>query len=153
MAKEETQSNREKLLAEAKALGVTRSKIDMTSFTVRGKTPAPAVLAAETEKQEKLADKKLKARVEQAKVDAKKKPIEKRMELLKGRFRAVTSESRAHTYSDKNLKAWLEEYNLIKDNPKMWIKLTNNGKIPFVPDNRKKKTTKQILEAMNLDSN
>ena len=152
MAKEqETESERDNLLAEAKTLGVTRSKVKTTSFTVRGKTPGPEVLAKETEKHEKLADKRLKIRVKEAKQRAKQKPIDKRKDLLKSRFRAVRNRTRANTYSDKNIKAWLEELNLIQNNPKSWVKQTNNGKNPFIPSNRKKKTAKEILDGMDLD--
>lgn len=141
----------EKLSAEAKTLGVTRSKISMSGFNVKGKPAEPDMIEKEEAKQNKLADKRLKSRVEQARLDAKKKPIDKRRDLLASRFKAVRSESRAHTYSDKNLKAWLEEYNLILNNPKSWTKLTKNGTSAFIPDNRKKRTTKEILDSMDLE--
>lgn len=152
MAKKEDELNeQEKLLEEAKTLGVTRSKISLASFTIRGKTPAPDVLEKERARQNKLADKRLKGRVEQAKLNAKMKPIDKRRALLTSRFKAVRNRTRANTYSNKNIEAWLEEYNMIENNPKMWVKLTQNGKVTFLPGNRKKKTAQEILDGMVLD--
>jgi len=141
----------EKLLAEAKALGITRSKVSMSGFTVRGKTPDPDIAEKERTRQDKLADKRLKVRVDQANLDAKKKPIDKRRELLVGRFKAVKSRTRANTYTQANIAAWTEEYNMIVNNPKSWNKLTMNGTLPFVPGNKKKKTPLEILDGMDLD--
>jgi hypothetical protein len=148
---ETAEDKSEELLAEAAALGVTRSKVKMSSFTIRGKTPDPDIMEKEKAKQNKLADKRLKGRVEQKKLDAKKKPIEIRKELLVGRFKAVTSRVRANTYTDAQLKAWTEEYNMIVSNPKSWNKLTKNGTMPFIPGNKKKKTAKEILDGMDLE--
>ena len=152
---EETKTNveveDEKLMAEAKALGVTRSKVKTSGFSIKGKTPPPDVLAKEQKRHEKLADKRFKARVEQARIDAKKKPIEKRKELLVGRFNAIKSRTRAHTYSDANITAWTEEYNMIINNPKSWNKITNKGTTSFIPGNKKKKSAREILDGMDLD--
>ena len=139
----------EKLLTEAKTLGVTRSKVSMSGFNV--KDLSPEKIAKEEDKQNKLADKRLKTRIEQARLDAKKKPIEKRKALLVSRFKAVKSRTRPNSYSDANIKAWIEELNMINNNPKSWNKLTKNGTIPFIPGNRKKKTAHEILEGMDLD--
>ena len=139
----------EKLLAEAKTLGVTRSKVSMSGFNV--KDLSPEKIAKEEDKQNKLADERLKTRVEQAKLDAKKKPIEKRKALLVSRFKAVKSRTRPNSYSDANIKAWIEELNMINNNPKSWNKLTKNGTIPFIPGNRKKKTAHEILDGMDLE--
>ena len=152
MAKKEDELNEnEKLLAEAKALGVTQPKVRMAGFTIRGKTPEPTIIEAEEKKHKKLADEKLKIRVHEAKQRAKQKPIDKRRDLIKSRFKAVKNRTRANTYSDKNIQAWLEELNLIENNPKSWIRLTKNGTIPFVPGNRKKKTAREILDSMDLE--
>ena len=139
----------EKLLTEAKTLGITRSKVSMSGFNV--KDLSPEKIAKEEDKQNKLADKRLKTRVEQAKLDAKKKPIEKRKALLVSRFKAVKSRTRPNSYSDANIKAWIEELNMINNNPKSWNKLTKNGTIPFIPGNRKKKTAHEILDGMDLE--
>ena len=152
MAKKEDELNeQEKLEAEAKALGITKSKVRMAGFTIRGKTPPPEVITAEEERHKKLSEEKLKIRVEEAKQRAKIKPIDKRRNLIKSRFKAVRNKTRANTYSNKNIEAWLEELNMIENNPKSWIKLTNNGTIPFIPGNKKKKTAKEILDSMDLD--
>jgi len=148
---EEAENENEKLLAEAKALGVTRSKISLSGFTVRGKTPDPEVMAKEQARHDKLADKRLRARVKQAKLDDKKKPIDKRKELLVSRFKAVRDKVRSVTYTDAQIKAWTEEYNMIVNNPKSWVKLTNNGKVSFIPDNKKKKTAREVLDGMDLE--
>jgi len=149
MVEEKAKTEREKLLAEAKALGVTRSKISVAGLNIKDKTPEK--VAKEEARMNKLADERLKARVEQAKLDAKKKPIDKRRDIIVARFKAIKSRTRPHTYSDKNIKAWLEELNMINNNPKSWVKVTKNGTIPFVPGNRKKKTAKEILDEMDLD--
>ena len=148
MTKEE-KTETENIEEEAKRLGVTKSKVKMSGYNIKDKTPEK--LAKEEKRQQKLADERLKNRVVQAKLDAKKKPIEKRKALLVGRFKAIRSRVRPHTYSDKNVEAWTEEYNLICNNPKRWNTITKNGKIPYVPGNKRKKSAKEILDSMNLD--
>jgi len=148
--KDKEKTEDEKLLAEAKELGVTRSKISV-SPGFRTKDSTPEKLAKEENKQNKLADERLKDRVEQAKVNAKIKPIDKRKNLLVSRFKAVKSRARPNNYSDANIKAWLEELKMIDNNPKSWNKVTKNGTIPFIPDNRRKKTAKEMLDSMDLD--
>lgn len=139
----------EKLLTEAKSLGITRSKVSMAGFNV--KDLSPEKIEKEEGKQNKLADKRLKGRVEQAKLDAKKKPIDKRKALLVGRFKAIKSRTRPNSYSDANIKAWIEELNMIDNNPKSWNKITKSGTISFIPGNRKKKTAHEILDGMDLE--
>lgn len=148
----EDKPEEETLEQEAKRLGVTKSKVDMSGFmslNTQGKTPDK--ITKEQKRQEKLANERLAARVAQKKIDDKKTPIEKRKELIVGRFKAVRSKTRAHTYTDKMIEAWTEEYNLIKRSPKQWIKITDNGKIPFAPGNKRKKTAKELLDSMNLE--
>lgn len=151
VAEDEATKKDEKLLAEAKALGITRSKIEMSGFHVKGKPPEPDMIEKEEKKQNKMADERLKNRVEQARLDAKKKPIEKRKALIVSRFKAVKSRFRPRTYSEANLKAWLEELDMINNSPKSWVKITRNGTVPFVPGNRKKKTARDRLDEMDLD--
>ena len=146
----EKKTERETLLAEAEELGVTMSKMKMSGFTVRGKPPDPAALARERKRQENLVDERLKNRVEQAKLNAKLKPIEKRKNLIVSRFKAIRSNSRANTYSNKNIEAWLEELKLIESSPKSWVKLTMNGTKPYIPGNKKKKSARDILDGMDL---
>ena len=141
----------EKLLAEAKALGVTRSKISISGFNIKGKPGEPDNIDKEERKHNKLADERLKNRVKQAKLDAKRKPIEKRKALLVSRFKAVKSRLRPHTYSDANIKAWLEELEKINSNPKSWNKVTRNGTIPFIPGNKRKKTARDRIDGMDFD--
>ena len=134
---------------EARKLGVKRSKVSMGGFNVKDKTPDKA--AKEEYRHKILADRRLKARVAKAKAVAKMKPIEKRKVLLIGRFKAIRARVRAHTYSDKNIEAWREEYELIINNPKRWIRITENGKKPYTPGNKRKKSAKEQLDSMNLD--
>lgn len=136
-----------KLLAEAKAFGITKSRVSTSGF----KHKKPEELEKENKRLAKLSNERLKVRVEAAKILAKMKPIDIRKALLVSRFKAVRSKTRPRAYTDNNIVAWLEELNLINTNPKSWNKLTNHGKIPFVPGNRKKMTAREKLEAMDLD--
>lgn len=136
-----------KLEKEAATLGIKKSKVLMSGY----KDKNPDKLEKEKAKHDKLVNKRLEGRVAKAKADAKKKPIDKRRALLKGRFRAVRSRRRPRTYSDKNIKAWVEEFNMIENNPQGWNRATANGTKPFTPSNKKKKTAREILDAMELD--
>ena len=147
--KAKAESEVEKIAAEAKLLGIKSSKVSISGFNVRNITPEKR--DKEEAKHRKLAEKRLKGRVAKVKADAKKKPIDKRRELLVGRFKAIRSRVRASTYSDKNIEAWTEEYNLITNNPKQWNRVTKNGKAPYAPGNKRKKTAKELLDTMNLD--
>lgn len=134
---------------EAEKLGIKKSKVIMSSFDVKNKTPEK--IAKEAARHEKLAAERLKKRVDKAKVKAKMKPIDKRKALLVGRFRAVRSRVRAHTYTNKMIAAWTEEYELIINNPKQWNRITKNGTKPYTPGNKKKMTAKERLDGMKLD--
>lgn len=132
---------------EAERLGIQIPKTSMTGF--KGKKPS------EIEKEEARLKKHvigiLKIAIAKNKADAKLKPIDRRRVYLASRFKAVRSRTRAHTYSEANIEAWLEEYNLIKNNPRRWNKITQNGKKNYTPGNKKKKTSKDILDGMSLD--
>lgn len=137
----------EKIAAEAKALGIKPSRVSLSGF----KDKSPDKLAKEEARNKKLIEKRLKGRVAQAKENAKKKPIEKRRGLLVARLKAVKSRRRPNTYSDANIKAWIEELDLIDNNPKSWNKATANGTKPYTPGNKKKRTARDILDGMDLD--
>ena len=142
-----TANTKETDLDEAKALGVKESKVKMSSF----KDKDSVKIERETKKHEKLCALRIENRIAKAKVLAKMKPIDKRRALLVGRFKAVRAKARTYTYSDKVIEAWTEEFKVINNDPKMWITATANGTTQFVPGNRKKKTPKERLDAMDLD--
>ena len=148
MAKEEKQDAKEKLVDEANALGVKRSNIKMTSF----KDKDPTRAAREAAKLEKLADKRVENRIAKAKKAANMKPIDKRRDLLKARLKAVKDKRRGITYPDKSLMAWIEELKLITSSPKAWNNATKKGTANYVPGNKKKQTTEDILANMDLDT-
>lgn len=132
---------------EANALGVKKSDVKMAGF----KDKDPTKIATEEARNEKLVQQRTKNRIEKAKKEAKMKPIDKRKAVLVGRFKAVRARKRANTYSNKNVEAWTEEFNMIKNNPKGWIEATKNGTVPFSPGNKRKKTAKELLDSMDLD--
>lgn len=140
----------DKLKAEAEALGVKGSRILLAGFKSK-KNIKPEDIVREEERVAAKAKRRLAKNVDKARVRAKMSPIEKRVKLLVSRFKAVISKRRAHTYSDKIIKAWTEEYNLIKSSPRSWKKQTNNGKTPFISAEKKKKTAREQLEAMDLE--
>lgn len=144
-AEEKEEKEAKKIAAEAKALGIKPSRVSLSGF----KDKNPDKIAKEEARNKKLIAKRLKVRVAQAK--EKKTPIEKRRELLVARLRAVKSRRRANTYSDENIKAWVEELNMIDNNPKSWIKATASGTKPYTPGNKKKRTARDILDGMDLD--
>ena len=137
----------EKLIEEATSLGLKIPRISIAGF--KGKTPED--LIKEKARVKKQLIDLLTTMIAKHKANAKLKPIEKRKAVLAARFKAVKSRTRAHTYSDKNIAAWLEEYNLIKDNPKSWNKITANGTKPYTPGNKRKMTAKDRLDAMDLE--
>ena len=137
------------LEAEAKKLGIKRSRVAMSGFNIKDKTTEKT--AKEENRHNKLADDRLKARVAKKKALAKMQPIDHRKALLAGRFRAVRARVRANTYTNANIAAWTEEYNLICNNPKQWKNITKNGTVPYSPGNKRKKTAKELLDSMNLD--
>ena len=145
MAKEKR--TKEELFEEAKTLGVSIPRVQMSGF----KSTKPVEVEKEKARVEKEILSQTEAAIAKKKANAKKKPIDKRRELLEGRFKAVKTRQRAHTYSNKNIEAWLEEYNMIKRNPKGWNKITQNGKLSFTPGNKKKQTAKDILDGMDFD--
>ncbi len=132
---------------EARALGVKGSKVKMSSF----KDKDPTKVAKEKAKQEALIQKRIKNRIAKVKALAEMEPIDRRRALLRGRFEAVKAKARGITYSNKIIEALTEEYKIIQNSPKVWIKATNNGTTPFTPGNKRKKTAKQLLDTMNLD--
>ena len=135
------------LIKEATSFGLEIPRISIAGFNAK----KPEDLIREKARVKKQLIELLTFMIAKAKALAKLKPIEKRMVLLAARFKAVKSRTRAHTYSDKNIAAWLEEYNLIKDNPKSWNKITANGTKPYTPGNKRKMTAKDRLDAMDLD--
>jgi hypothetical protein len=146
-AKPEEKAEVDILIAEAKRLGLKIPKISIAGF----KSKKPGDIEKEKARVKKQLVHLLQHAIANAKANAKLKPIDKRRALLRSRFKAVKARDRAHTYSDKNIKAWLEELKMINNNPKSWNKLTKNGTVPFVPGNRKKKTARDILDGMNLE--
>lgn len=140
-----------KIEEDAAALGVRKSKVSMTGFNnKKGRKPV------EIEREEKRVKKKVNSRlahmVDKKKAEAKMKPIDKRRALLIARLKAVKSQKRPNTYSVANIKAWMEELEAIDRNPKSWTKLTNSGKAPFQPSNKRKvRTALELLEGIDLD--
>ena len=143
-AEEKTSSDEE-----AKTLGISRSKISMAGFKDKDK---PEKMLKEATRQEKLADKRVANRVAKTKAKAAIKPIDKRKKLLQARFKAVRTRKRGVTYTNKIIEAYTEEYNLIINNPKSWLQQTANGTKPYAPGNVRKKTAKELLESMDLDT-
>lgn len=137
----------EKLEEEAKALGIKIPKTSMGGL----KSKKPEDIEKEKLRLAKDKIQWLQIMIAKAKAVSKMKPIDKRRKLLEGRFKAVRSRTRAHTYTNKNVEAWLEEHALIKNNPKSWNKITANGTKPFTPGNKKKKTAKDLLDEMDLE--
>ncbi len=135
------------LSEEAEALGVKPTRLVVKGF----KHKTVEELEKEEARNKKLIAVRLSNCIEKAKKLGKMKPIEKRHALLVGRFKAITSEIRANTYSDKIVNAWIEEFNLIENSPKQWNNDTKNGTIPYTPGSKRKKTAKQILAGMDLD--
>jgi hypothetical protein len=133
---------------EAATLGIKESKVKMATY----KEKDPVKIEKEETRHRKLIKKRTANRIDKAKVAAKMKPIDKRKALLIGRFKAIRAKTRTYTYSNKNVEAWTEELNMIKNNPKGWKQVTENGTIPFAPGNKTKKTAKQLLDNMDLDS-
>lgn len=137
-----------KIAEEARSLGVKRSRVRLTGF--KGKED-PVKLAKEQARQEKLADDRVEKRIARAKATANMKPIDKRRALLEARFKNVKSRTRESAYSDDNIKAWIEEWNLIKTNPKAWNIATKNGTVPYSPGSKRKKSAQDILSGMDLE--
>jgi len=133
---------------EAAALGIVGSKVKLSTFKGRDN---PVAAEKEKARHDKLAAQRLQNRIAQAKANAKLKPIDKREALLVARFKAIKSKVRPNTYTDKNIKAWIEELKMINRNPKSWNKATANGTKPYVPDNRKARTASDILDGMDLE--
>lgn len=136
-----------KVEEEVKTLGIKKTKVSMGAF----KDKKAGAFEKEKKKQEINIAKRMVSRIARVKAEAKLKPIDKRRNLLKARGRSVKDQIRPNTYPEKELKAWIEELNMIENNPKTWNNLTQNGKIPFVPGSKKKKTAKDILDGMDLD--
>ncbi len=146
MATETKKSEVDSLIEEAELLGIRIPRTSTAGF----KSKKPEDLEKEKVRVAKNKIKWLQIMIAKAKVLAKMKPIDKRRELLKSRFKAIRSRDRAHTYSNKNVEAWIEEYNLINSNPKSWNKITTNGTKPFTPGNKKRQTAKDKLDGMDL---
>ncbi len=144
-AEEEAQT---KVEEEAKALGVKKTRVVMAGFKEKSNSDK---MDKEKARHKKLVKKRMVRRIEKAKEKAKMKPIDKRKALLASRLKAHRARQRARTYSDKTIQAWLEEYQLIVNSPKMWNQLTKNGKDNYVPGNKKERTMRDVLDSMNLD--
>jgi hypothetical protein len=133
---------------EAEALGITRSKTKFSNFKHKDD---PAKTDKEERKHKKLADIRVANRITKAKALAKMSPMDKRKALLVGRLKAVKAKARSTTYSDAVVAAFTEEFKLIKDSPKSWVKATANGTIPYNPGNKRKMTAKERLDRMDFD--
>ncbi len=147
----ETKSNEDikaTLLEKAKLLNIKLPRVSLAGFKFRDKAEK---LSKEEVRQEKEQIKWLKSVIASAEARAKMKPIEKRRALLRARFRAVKNRKRPNTYSDKNIKAWLEELDLIERNPKSWNTITKNGTLNYTPSNKKKKSARDTLDGMDLE--
>ena len=138
----------DKLAKEAKRLGVTESKVKLAGF--KGKD-SPDKMERERKRQKRMADDRLEKRIAKAKAAAKMKPIDKRKALLIARLKNIRSHTRSNAYSDQNLKAWIEELELIDNHARAWNTATKNGTRPYAPGNKKKKTANDIIDAMDLD--
>lgn len=149
MEKEKEPIAQETVNDEAKTLGISRSKTSMAGFKDKDK---PEKVLKEATRHDKLADKRMANRIKEAKAKAAMKPIDKRKALLVGRFKAVRAKKRSRTYTNKIIEAYTEEYNMIVNNPKEWNRVTANGTKPFAPGNVRKKTAKELLDGMDLDT-
>ena len=137
----------EELLAEAKTLGIKLPRLSSAGVKDR----STKNIAKEEVRQKKQFIRILQLAIANKKDDAQMEPIDKRRILLVSRFKAVKSRTRANTYSDANLKAWIEELDMINNNPKSWNKITAKGTKGFTPSNKKKKTARDILDSMDLE--
>lgn len=146
-AEAEAEEKLQTLTEEAKSLGIKLPRISMAGF----KSDKPEDIEKEKNRIAKDLILWLQNMITQAKIEARMKPIDKRREVLRSRFKAIRSHTRANTYSNKNVEAWLEEYNLINNSPGSWNRITANGTKPFTPGNRKKKSAKDILDSMDLE--
>lgn len=135
------------LIEEAKTLGIELPRLSLAGLRVKD----PKIVAKEEIRQKKQFIHLLQTAIAKNKANAKMKPIDKRRALLVSRFKAVKSRNRPSTYSDANIKAWIEELNMINNNPKSWNKVTKNGTVNFVPGNKKKKTARDVLDEMDLE--
>lgn len=138
---------RAELVTEAKLLGIKLPRLSIAGLG----TKDLKVVANEELRQKKQFNRLVRAAITKHKTAAKMKPIDKRKALLLGRFKAAQTRIRANTYSDKNMKAWIEELNVINSNPKAWIASTKNGKLPFAPGNKKNRSALEILDGMDLE--
>lgn len=147
--KEEANLLKEKaeLLEEAKTLGIKLPRLSIGGL----KTKDPKTVAKEELRQKKQFNHLLRHAIAKKKAEAKMKPIEKRRAVLIARLKVVKSRTRAHTYSDANIKAWIEELNLINGNPNSWNQITVKGTKPYTPGNKRKKTARDILDGMDLE--
>ena len=132
---------------ERKSLGIAESKIGMAGF----KSKKPHEIEKEVKRHAELVKKRTINRIAKAKTKVKAGKMGERKLNLTGRLKAVRSRTRPNTYSEANLKAWIEELNMINNNPKGWAKQTKNGTIPYTPGTKKKKSQKDIIDSMDLD--
>lgn len=135
------------LIEEANELGIRLPRISPAV----PKDKDPAKIAKEQVRVDKQFIHSLESAIAKHKANAKMKPIEKKRGVLVARLKAVKSRNRAHTYTDANIRAFLEELELIDRNPKSWNKVTVNGTKPYTPSNKKKKTARDILDGMDLE--
>lgn len=135
------------LIKEAGTLGIKLPRTSISGF----KSKKPEDIEKEKVRVEKDLILWLQTVIAAAKAEAKLKPIDKRRALLISRMRAVKARARAHTYSDANIKAWLEELAMIDSNPKSWNKITKSGTVNFTPGNKRKRTARDILDEMDLE--
>ena len=135
------------LKRQAKLLCISPPKVTIPANVAKD----PVKLAKAEKKRDDTIRKSLLSQIEKAKVDDKMTPVDKRRELLEARFKVVRNRKRARTYPDAMVKAWIKEYEIIKNNKKMWIKETGNGTRPFPIAPKKSKSAAAILDAMDLD--
>jgi hypothetical protein len=135
------------LKEQAKRLGVKPPKITIPANVQKD----PAKFA----KAQKAADTKIRKAlirgIEAAKKKAKQTPIDVRRECLEARFKVVRNRRRSRTYPDAMVKMWIKEYEILKNNPKLWNKETQNGTQPFPVAAKKNKSAAALLDAMDLD--
>ena len=105
--------------AEAEMLGITKSKVKTTAYKGK-KGVTEAMIVKEEARHAVLADKRLANRITKKKAEAKMKPIDLRRRLLTARLTKFHNKKQATNYRKEQIKAWAEELQIIKTNPKGW---------------------------------
>ena len=143
MAENETKT-KPTMAEEAKTLGVKTSKVMSKRFT--GKD-----LEKEEARNAKLVADRTANRIKKAKAAANMTPIKKRRAMIEAKIKGEKAAPQRR-WSDRVLRTYVEELQIIKSSPKVWKERTQNGKIPYPNTPAKKKTAMQLAtEAMDLD--